>query len=147
MGLCQWFRGKESVCNAGDSGLIPGLGRSPGGNGNPLQYSCQENPRDKGTWQAESNMTKHVGANLWLKVTGLLPSFKVNFQLNVNTQAEVFPSFLLFIFFSPPSCLSCSKNLSFARPTVPKHSHPLLTSWFHCIPIIHDAFLQSVCLF
>ena len=37
--------GKESACNAGDLGLIPGLGRSPGeGNGNPLQYSCLENP-------------------------------------------------------------------------------------------------------
>ena len=36
---------KESVCNTGDLGLIPGLGRSPGeGNGNPLQYSCLENP-------------------------------------------------------------------------------------------------------
>ena len=91
MGLSQWFRGKESVCNAGDSGLVPGLGRSPGGNGNPLQHSCQENPRDRGTWQAESNMTEHVGANLWLKVTGLLPSFKVNFQLNVNAQGRSLP--------------------------------------------------------
>ena len=37
--------GKESSCNAGDPGLIPGLGKSPGeGNGNPLQYSCLENP-------------------------------------------------------------------------------------------------------
>ena len=37
--------GKESVCNAGDPGLIPGLGRSlGGGHGNPLQYSCLENP-------------------------------------------------------------------------------------------------------
>ena len=37
--------GKESACNSGDQGLIPGLGRSPGGgNGNPLQYSCLENP-------------------------------------------------------------------------------------------------------
>ena len=36
--------GKASACNAGDLGLIPGLGRSPGGgNGNPLQYSCMEN--------------------------------------------------------------------------------------------------------
>ena len=43
--------GKESACNAGDagdSGLIPGLGRSPGGgNGNPLQYSCLENPMEE----------------------------------------------------------------------------------------------------
>ena len=39
--------GKGSTCNAGDLGLIPGLGRSPGGgNGNPLQYSCLENPMD-----------------------------------------------------------------------------------------------------
>ena len=44
---------KESVCNAGDPGLILGLRRSPGeGNGNPLQYSCLENPMDKGACQA-----------------------------------------------------------------------------------------------
>ena len=40
---------KESSCNAGDMGLIPGLGRFPGeGNGNPLQYSCLENPMYRG---------------------------------------------------------------------------------------------------
>ena len=40
---------KESACNAGDPGWIPGLGRVPGeGNGNPLHYSCQENSMDKG---------------------------------------------------------------------------------------------------
>ena len=39
--------------NAGDTGSIPGLGRSPGGgNGTPLQYSCLENPTDRGAWQA-----------------------------------------------------------------------------------------------
>ena len=44
--------GKESTCNAGDLGSIPGSGRSPGeGNGNPLQYSCLENPKDGGAWQ------------------------------------------------------------------------------------------------
>ena len=43
---------KGSACNAGDLGSIPGLGRSPGeGNGNPLQYSCLENPMDRGAWQ------------------------------------------------------------------------------------------------
>ena len=43
--------GKASVYNAGDPGSIPGLGRYPGeGNGNPLQYSCLENPMDRGTW-------------------------------------------------------------------------------------------------
>ena len=44
---------KVSACNAGDLGLIPGSGRSPGeGNGNPLQYSCLENPMDGGVWWA-----------------------------------------------------------------------------------------------
>ena len=43
--------GKASVYNAGDQGSIPGLGRSPGeGNGNPLRYSCLENPMDRGAW-------------------------------------------------------------------------------------------------
>ena len=44
---------KASACNAGDLGSISGLGRSPGeGNDNPLQYSCLENPMDRGTWWA-----------------------------------------------------------------------------------------------
>ena len=56
-GLPHCFPGgseiKASACNVGDLGSIPGLGRSPGGgNGNPLQYSCLENPMDGGTWWA-----------------------------------------------------------------------------------------------
>ena len=44
---------KASACNAGDLSSIPGSGRSPGGgNGNPLQYSCMENPMDGGAWWA-----------------------------------------------------------------------------------------------
>ena len=43
--------GKASACDAEDPGSIPGLGRSPGeGNGNPIQYSCLENPMDRGAW-------------------------------------------------------------------------------------------------
>ena len=45
--------GKESACNAGDAGSIPGWGRCPGGgHGNPLQYPCLENPTDRGAWRA-----------------------------------------------------------------------------------------------
>ena len=52
-GLPGGSDGKESSCNAGDPGSIPGLGRSPGeGNGNPPQYSCLENPTDRGAFQA-----------------------------------------------------------------------------------------------
>ena len=45
--------GKESACNVGDPGSIPGSGRSPGeGNGSPLQYSCPEYPSDREAWRA-----------------------------------------------------------------------------------------------
>ena len=47
------LEGKASACNVGDPGSIPGLGRPPGeGNGNPLLYSCLENPVDGGAWWA-----------------------------------------------------------------------------------------------
>ena len=55
--------GKESICNVEDLGLIPGVGRSPGGgHGSPLQYSCLENPMDRGAWrttvhEVEKNQT------------------------------------------------------------------------------------------
>ena len=59
-GLPQRLSGEESVCNAGS---IPGLGRSPGGgNDNPLQYSCLEDPMDRGAWQATQSMgSQRVG--------------------------------------------------------------------------------------
>jgi len=51
MGFPGGSEDKESACNVGDPGLIPGLGRSPAeGNGNPLHYSCLENPMDQGAW-------------------------------------------------------------------------------------------------
>ena len=52
-GFPHGLDGKESACNAGDPGSIPGSGRDPGeGNGNPLQYSYLENSMDRGAWQA-----------------------------------------------------------------------------------------------
>ena len=64
--------GKESACNAGDPDLIPVLGRSPGeGNGSPLQYSCLENPMDRGAWWATvhgvTNMTERLAHTLTRK--------------------------------------------------------------------------------
>ena len=54
--------GKESAYNAGDLGLIPGSGRSPGeGNGNPLHYSCLENPIDEDPGRLESMGSQRVG--------------------------------------------------------------------------------------
>ena len=52
------LEGKESTCNTGDPGLIPGSGRSPGGgNGNPLQYYCLGNPMDRG-WATVHGVSK-----------------------------------------------------------------------------------------
>ena len=60
---------KESACNAGDPGSIPGLRRSPGeGNGNPLQYSCPQTPMDRGVWwttvhgiaKSQTEVTQHA---------------------------------------------------------------------------------------
>ena len=52
MSLPRWLSGKESAYNAGDLGLIPGLGIYPGiGNSNPFHYSCLGNPMDRGAWR------------------------------------------------------------------------------------------------
>ena len=76
MGFPHISVNKESACNAGNSGLIPGLGRSPReGNGNPLQYFCLENPMDRGAWQAT------WGHKSWTRLSDFhftsLHSFKV----------------------------------------------------------------------
>ena len=60
-----WLSSKESACHAGNSSLILGLGRSPGGgDDNPLQYSCQENPMNRRSWglygHKNSDTTEHV---------------------------------------------------------------------------------------
>ena len=69
MGFPHSSVSKESACNAGDLGLIPQLGRSPGeGNGNPLQYSCLENPMDRGAWHATVHGVARVIHNLVTKL-------------------------------------------------------------------------------
>ena len=57
--------GKESACSVGDLGSIPGSGKSPGeGNGNPLPYSCLENPMDRGAWMT----VVHGAAQSWTRL-------------------------------------------------------------------------------
>ena len=67
-GLSRWLRSKESACSAGDTGdegSIPGLEKSSsGGNGNPLQYSCLENPMDRGAWQV--TVQRVVKSQTWV---------------------------------------------------------------------------------
>ena len=65
-GLPRWLRGKESTCQAGDMGSIPGSRRFPGeGNGNTFQYSCLGNPMDRGAWQA----TVHRVTKSWTRLS------------------------------------------------------------------------------
>ena len=60
MRLPRRHSGKEPITQAGDAGLIPRSGRSPGeGNGDPLQYSCLENPMDREAWQATGHRVEH----------------------------------------------------------------------------------------
>ena len=66
---------KASVYNAGDPGSIPGSGRSPGeGHGNPLQYSCLENPTDEGAQQA----TVHGVTKSWTRLSNFTFTFTVS---------------------------------------------------------------------
>ena len=66
MGFPGGSDSKESTCSVGDLGSITGLGRSSGeGNGNLLQYSCLENPMDRGTWQA----TVHGVTKSWTQLS------------------------------------------------------------------------------
>ena len=63
-GLPKWLSGKESACQVGDTDSIPGSGRFPGeGNGNPLQYSCQGNPMDRGV--GAGGVTVHGVTKSW----------------------------------------------------------------------------------
>ena len=62
MGFPSGSEGKASACNAGDPGSIPGSGRSPGERiGNPLQYSCLENPVDREPGRLQSMGLQRVG--------------------------------------------------------------------------------------
>ena len=62
--------GKDSACKARDLGSIPGSGQSPGeGNGNPIQYSCLENPVDRGAWWATVHSVAELNTTEWLTHT------------------------------------------------------------------------------
>ena len=104
--LCD-SEGKEFACNAGNQGSIPGLGKCPGeGNGNPLQYSCLENPMDKGAWQSTVHGVERVGHDL---VTKSPPQF---FKCLIEFTSEAFSPGLFFvdgflITGSTSTCLFC----------------------------------------
>ena len=91
-----------SASNAGDPGLIPGSGRSPGeGNGNRLQYSCLENPMDREAWWA----TVHGVAKSWTRrsdFTSFLPSLQSHLTSGIYWRLQLCTLRLMFLF----SCFS-----------------------------------------
>ena len=115
-GLPQWLRGKESACNAGDTGdlgLIPGSERSPGaGNGNPLQYSCLENPMDRGAWRA----ILHRVAKSWTRLKWL----SVHARMYTHTWTCVCASMcvVFWVKWESPG-LTASRAVSVLLPTDP----------------------------
>ena len=85
--------GKESACNAGDPGSILGSGRSPGErNGCPLQYSCLENPMDRGAWQATIHGSQKIRQD-WVTNTFAFTSLTVNLHSACGSTGMVEISF------------------------------------------------------
>ena len=91
--LPWWLSGKESACNAEDRGSIPGLERSlRGGHGNPLQYSCLENPMDRGAWQGhkQSGMTEWLNHHQFQKLILEISTWVALLHLTLNMYQTVF---------------------------------------------------------
>ena len=89
LGFLDGSDGKESACNAGDLGSIPGLGRCPGeGNGYSLQCSCLENPMDRGAWWA----TLHRVTKSWTERLTLSVSFY--FHNDVDSLKKITPEWV-----------------------------------------------------
>ena len=104
-----WLSSKEPACNAGDVGLIPGLGRSPGGgHGNPLEYSCLEKPMGRGAWRA----TVHSVAKSQTQVK----------QLSMHAQLTYRASLVAQVVKNPPAMQETQvQSLDWVDPWIRKH--------------------------
>ena len=91
--------GKASAYNAGDPGSIPGSGRSPGeGNGNPLQYSCLENPKDRGAYNIYIKLKKKkkkVQLSTERNFLNLIKNIYTHTQTYIIPSGETLKAFLL----------------------------------------------------
>ena len=131
--------GKESACSAGDPGLIPGLGRSPGGgHGNPLQYSCLENPH--GMIRRSRNVSRSVShhfANRSLVLSlDSMSSFFFKFYciFKIYIIVLVLPNIKM----NPPQVYMCSPSWTLLPPHSPYHpsGSSQCTSPKHPVPCV-----------
>ena len=98
-GLPWWLRDKESACNAADTGSSPVAGRSPRrGKGNPLQYSCLENPLDRRAWWAADHGVARSRTQLshWARKHAGGKAREKTGRLACGPQLEIWPAFGLF---------------------------------------------------
>ena len=123
--------GKESACNIGDSGSIPGLERSPGeGNGNTLQYSCLENSMDRGSWQATVHGVTESDTTEWLTLShsnAHLPFLYLSWRVLLTPMKVMSLSLILHKWVV--SVVSCSNNcfdFNFHLRLLPCHFPALL---------------------
>ena len=136
-GLSQWPNDKESTCNAGatgDAGSIPKLGKIPGGgHGNTLQYSCWENPMDRGAWRAAihgvaesgtTEVTEHTHG--WIPLLSPQNYHSVANWLYSNIKEKVLKRREKFLFWEMRPC----EWLNWAKSLLWSHSFTcLLTFW------------------
>ena len=127
LGFPWWPSGKEYICQAGDMGSIPELGRFPGkGNGNPLQYSCLGKPMDRGVWWVSQWGRKRVRHNLTTKqqpssaLYSLPIAFHLSwFQLKIRVKVKLFVSCKLAASFFEVLILSTSRPKWFMKEFLP----------------------------
>ena len=118
---------KESACNAGSAGLIPGWRRSPGGGpGNPLQYSCLGNPTDGGAWLA----TDHGVAKSWTRLKRLSTHTRTSLGVEVGGSQGFLEAGLLALILSPSIKIHRRPPLCLC----PQRPDPLSSSWLACSP-------------
>ena len=99
--------GKKSVCNTGDSGSIPGQGRSPGeGSGSPLQYSCLENLTDRGAWRLQSMGSQRIGKD---RMPNTFPFFSMNHRFPRFHALLQFPHLELGLAYDPIQSIGCGR--------------------------------------
>ena len=127
--LPWWLSGKESACNAGHLGSIPGSGRFPGeGNSNPLQYSYLGNPMDRGAWWATVHGITRVGHDLAAKP----PPHHCDLEDSVYYHADgVWPTHLLGHWFlrERSSCSGGTKLIHFDRPIISSDLRSPTSPW------------------
>ena len=131
---------KASACHAGDQGLIPWLGRSPGeGNGNPLQYSCLENPMDRGAWPATVHGVTKSQTRL-SEFTSLL-HFKAFDCVDHNKLWKILKEMGI-----PNHLLCLLRNLYAGQEATIRTGHGT-TDWFQIGKGVHQGCILSPCLF